>query len=379
MKLSSLLKLTLPCGLLALGGCASLPTNGPTGRQIQTSINAPTEGLPIQLVHVETVKEVPPPQPIAAPDARFAGTSSLPTDMIGPGDVLEITVYEAGVTLFSNSGPAGPSSISPVAGVQAQKLPPVRVDDNGNISLPYIGQLSVYGHTLREVQGMVRSGLRGYSQNPQVIVNMRETIANSIIIGGEVAKPGRLVLATNRESLSDVVALAGGYRGAAKDLLARVSRSGRSTDIRLNDIVQEPALDIRIAPGDRITLINDPRTFSVLGASGAVAQLPFNRSAVMLAEAIAMAGGVNSNIGDPAAVFLFRYEPDERGKFIPKVYHLNMMKTSAYFLAQRFAMRDKDIIYVGNAAANQPSKMFQLISQLFTPALTVTAAVRTVN
>ena len=61
------------------------------------------------------------------------------------------------------------------------------------------------------------------------------------------------------------------------------------------------------------------------------------------------------------------------------VYHLNMMKTLSYFLAQRFVMLDKDVLYFGNAAANQPSKLSQLISQLFSPILTVTSAVQTVQ
>ena len=64
---------------------------------------------------------------------------------------------------------------------------------------------------------------------------------------------------------------------------------------------------------------------------------------------------------------------------MPKVYHLNMMQTGAYFLAQKVMMQDKDVLYFGNAAANQPSKVIQLISQLFSPILTVTSAVQTVQ
>ncbi len=379
MNYKNLTRLVLLAGLPALAGCATLPTNGPTGRQIEASAKGSIDDLPMRLVRVETINEVPPAPTIAPIEPGFDQAFTLPADMVGPGDVLEVNIYEAGVALFSSSGPTGPSSIAPVTGVQAQRLPPVRVDDNGYIALPYIGKLNVIGRTVRDIQAMVQSALRGYSQNPQVMISLRETIANSVIVGGEVVKPGRLVLSTNRESLSDVVALAGGYRGAAKDLVARISRRDRIVGIRLNDIVENPSLDVRMVPGDRITLISEPRTFSVLGASGSVVQLPFNRSAVTLTEAVAQAGGINSNIGNPAAVFLFRYEPDDQGKLIPKIYHLNMMKAGTYFLAQRFVMRDKDVIYIGNAAANQPGKLFQLISQLFTPIMTVTAAVQTVN
>jgi polysaccharide export outer membrane protein len=32
-----------------------------------------------------------------------------------------------------------------------------------------------------------------------------------------------------------------------------------------------------------------------------------------------------------------------------------MMSPASYFLAQRLAMHDKDVIYIANAAANQPA------------------------
>jgi polysaccharide export outer membrane protein len=42
----------------------------------------------------------------------------------------------------------------------------------------------------------------------------------------------------------------------------------------LSDLNDNPSLDVRAYPGDRITLINNPRTFSVLGAPGRVEQIP---------------------------------------------------------------------------------------------------------
>ncbi|NYI22335.1 polysaccharide export outer membrane protein [Sphingobium francense] len=362
--------------LAGLAGCATLPSSGPTGGQIEKSAVDPKDGTaPIQIIPIHTMADVP------GADAVVKGVlpdlAPPPTDMIGPGDVLDINIYEAGVTLFSGAGGMGQITANP--GVQVQKLPPTRVDDLGDITIPYAGTLHVAGITTGEVEAMIRNSLARMSQNPQVIVTLNQAITNSIIVGGEVARPGRLVLQTNRETLSDVIALAGGYRGNAKDLLLRIVRGAQSVDVRVNDLVDNPKLDVRAYPGDRLMLINNPRTYSVLGAPGRVEQVPFSRSSVSLAEAVATAGGTNPGIGNPAAIFVFRYVRDEQGDEVPMVYHLNMMKTGSYFLAQRFAMRDKDVLYFGNAAANQPSKLIQLISQLFSPILTVTSAVQTVQ
>ena len=376
MQVRNYVNLVLLAGLC---GCASLPNSGPTGGQIVKSIAAP--GVePIRLVEVVTGGDLP----VATAVVSVAPLSELappPTDMIGPGDILDISIYEAGVTLFSGGG-ATESQVSQVGvnpGVQVQKLPPTRVDDSGDIAIPYAGKLHVVGRTVGEVQAMIQRALRGVSQNPQVLIAQREVITNSVIVSGEVAKPGRLVLQTNYERLSDVVALAGGYRGNAKDLTLRVTRRNENIDFRYSDLIANSKLDTRVYPGDRLMLINDPRTFSIMGASGRVDQVPFIRSSVSLAEAIATSGGTNPNLGDPAAIFLFRYVKDEQGLDVPTVYHVNLMKAGSYFLTQRFAMQDKDVLYFGNASANQPSKVVQLISQLFSPILTVTSAVQTVQ
>lgn len=367
--------------LAGLAGCASLPTSGPTGRQIEKSLRAPESGnAQIKLVEVDTIAQVPEALSSTA-TSQLSDLPPPPTDMIGPGDVLDINIYEAGVTLFASASTASQASQASTfnPGVQVQKLPPSRVDDDGDIAIPYAGKLHVVGRTVGEVETMIRQSLLRLSQNPQVLVTLSQAITNSVIVSGEVARPGRLVLQTNRETLSDVVALAGGYRGNAKDLTLRVFRRNESVDVSINDLVENPQLDVRAYPGDRLMLISDPRTYSVLGAPGRVEQVPFTRSKVSLAEAVATVGGANPGLGDPAAIFLFRYVQDESGNEVPVVYHINMMNAGSYFLAQRFAMHDKDVLYFGNAAANQPSKMFALLSQLFTPLVTVTAAVQAVN
>lgn len=362
---------------IALGACSTLPSSGPTGSQIRRDLTEQQKPA-IDIVEVVDVSALPSPEPDAPVGLREL--PAPPTDVVGPGDVLNISIYEAGVTLFgsANRTPSGgTASFDPTA--KEQVLPPTRVDDDGYVAIPYAGRVHVLGRTIAEVQQLIRQSLRRFSQNPQVIVTFREAITNSVIVSGEVTRPGRLVLQTNHESLSDVIALAGGYRGNSKDLILRVMRRGQISDFRISQLIENPALDSRAYPGDRFILINSPRSFSVLGASGRVDQLAFSRSSISLAEAIATAGGANPSYGDAAAIFVFRYVIDENGERKPVVYHVNMMTGGSYLLAQNFAMRDKDVLYIGNAKANQPTKLIQLISQLFSPILTVTSAVQTVQ
>ncbi|AOL22041.1 polysaccharide export protein, Wza family [Erythrobacter litoralis] len=357
--------------LCLLSACATLPSSGPTGDQIEdTASEVNDDGLDIKIVPVETPEAIPPALP---PEQwQLPNAEASPTDQITAGDVLSITIFEAGVALFSGDAPA---AVAPGGGfdpsVRSQTLPPRRVDDYGFIDVPYAGRVPVDGSTVAEVEATIRDRLRGLSQDPQVLVSREQIIGNSVIVGGEVANPGRLVLHTNRESFSDIVALSGGYRGEMRNLVLQVERGDQVARLRLADVMSGPYSRLRAAPGDRLTVISDPMTFSVLGASGRVQQMPFNRERMSVVEAIAMAGGPSDNTGDPQAVFLFRYAGDEGTE--PTVYHFNMMEAPTFFLAQRFMLRDKDVLYFGNSASNQPRKLIQTIGQLFSPIVTATA------
>lgn len=365
------LKLPL-CSLVlaSLSACATLPSTGPTGSQIEQSVvEAGETGLNIAIVPVNSVAAIPPV--VAPAEWQLPDLEAPPSDLIGAGDVLLITVFEAGVSLFSGDAP------SPVAGaggfdpsVKAHTLPPRRVDDTGHIDVPYVGRVAVAGRTILEVQGQIRRALRNLSQDPQVLINRQEVIGNSIIVGGEVTRPGRLVLQTNRESLADIIALSGGYRGEPRALVLQVERGENVARLRLGDVMTGPYRSLRAYPGDRLTILPEPLMFSVLGATGRVQQMPFPRERMTVVEAIAMAGGPRDDAGDPEAVFLFRYAGPSGTE--PTVYHFNMMQAPTYFLAQQFALRDGDVLYFGNAAANQPRKLIQTISQLFAPIVTVT-------
>ena len=351
----------------ALSGCATLPTSGPTGSDIRSQIAKDAGALGMTLVQVQTVNDLPRPP---APPAPFRPDYTPPpsTELVGPGDVLNVAIFETGVALFGRTAAIGGEGASNFdAAARAERFPPLRVSDQGTITIPYVGQVNVAGRTTRDIEVQLRQALRGKSQNPQVLVSIAEGLTNSVIIGGDIARPGRLVLPTNREKLSEVIALAGGNKGEIRDLVVRVSRNDTVQEWRLSDVLDNPELDLRIFPSDRITLIRQPRSFTVLGAPGQTSQFPFPGARASLIEAIATAGGANPNSGNARAIFVFRIDRDAAGNEVPMVYHFNMMQASSYILAQKFAMQDKDVVYIGNALANQPSKLIQVLSQLFFP------------
>ena len=365
----------------ALAGCATLPSSGPTARQISKSATASTGALKFQIVDLDA----PAIARLQAEElARRTGSGSLAqlardvrTDTIGPGDVLTIAIYEVGVALFGGSAPrVSGEGFDPSA--RGETFPAIVVDRDGTIRLPYIGRLGVAGLTPFEVQQLIEQGLKGKSQSPQAIVAIRTNIANTVYVSGDVRRPGRLELTLGRERLLDAIATSGGSVGSSEDTMIRFTRGERSVEQRLGFIRAGTGDDLMLIPGDRIELIRRPRTFDVFGATPRVSQVNFETGEVSLAEALARVGGPSDERADPSAIFLFRYDgiADTNDSGLPRIYRLNMQKPESYFLSQRFAMRDKDVVYIANAAANQPAKLVNIVNQLFSPLVTARAVTR---
>src|SRR6266581_4297471 len=66
---------------------------------------------------------------------------------------------------------------------------------------------------------------------------------------------------------------------------------------------------ISMPPGDVLTLVRLPQSFTAFGATGANAQISFPSEKLTLVEALAKAGGLQDLRSDPEGVFLFRFEP----------------------------------------------------------------------
>jgi polysaccharide export outer membrane protein len=52
------------------------------------------------------------------------------------------------------------------------------------------------------------------------------------------------------------------------------------------------------------------------------------------------------------------------GPVIPVIYQLDLHDPGGYFLASKFQMRNKDVIYVSNAVSVEATKMLTYISQI---------------
>lgn len=97
-----------------------------------------------------------------------------------------------------------------VFGIEALSQKEVQIDASGRMAFPLAGTIEVSGRTPGEIASLIEERLRGkYIRDPQVTVNLKETVSQVLTIEGEVKEPG-LYPVVGRMTLLRAVATAKG-------------------------------------------------------------------------------------------------------------------------------------------------------------------------
>jgi polysaccharide export outer membrane protein len=298
---------------------------------------------------------------------------------IGVGDAVQITLWEA--------GPGGLFS-SPVVdrnstGSRSAVIPEQVVARDGSITVPFAGRINVTGKTPPQIEQVIVDRLTGKAIDPQALVTVTRNISNTVTVMGEVAPGARVPLTLRGDRLLEVIAAAGGVRAPISDIAVVLSREGRTLRVPMEAVLDDSREDVFMRPGDVITLVREPQSFTISGATTRTAMVPFDAPKLTLDEALAKGGGLSDDRANPAAVFVVRFETDAVADALPQaqgvarqpggvpvIYHLDMRDPAALFLARRFPVRNKDIVYVSDSPLADVQKVFNLLNLLVTPAVT---------
>ena len=262
-------------------------------------------------------------------------------------------------------------------------IPDQQVAPDGAIGVPYAGQVPAAGRTPAEVQQTIEALLASKALQPQALVMVKKSAANAVTVAGEVVAGARVPLSPGSDRLLQVIAAAGGAQAPVHEIFVRLSRDGVTAMIPLERLVADPAEDIYARPGDVLTLVRIPQTFSVFGATGRNTSITFDAEKLTLSEALAKSQGLRDDLANPKGVFLFRYEPASIVRALdqplattthdgtsPVAYRFDFSDANSYLIADQFPVRDKDIIFVADAGAVQIQKLFTVLQTVTGPVIT---------
>ena len=132
----------------------------------------------------------------------------------------------------------------------------LRVQAEGNISFPMLGDIKVAGMTTREAENILREKLgKELLVDPQVSVQIKEYLQRSVGVTGEVNKPGAITIPGEQKwTIMEAISQAGGAKTSAATKRIEFSRHGRTTRLNLEKLKKESdaGKQIYVEPGDYI-------------------------------------------------------------------------------------------------------------------------------
>jgi polysaccharide export outer membrane protein len=310
------------------------------------------------------LQKAPPPSFIAT----FGNRRPAPVRTIENGDILAITIWDAGGGLFSPQGPAQP-------GTQVTPIPNQTVDPKGTITVPFVGQLHVGGKSTVQAQNAIVNGLASQALKPQVLVSIVSDSTNLFTVIGDVKTPNQLPLNVNGTRVLDAIARAGGTTAPAFDTIVQLTRDGVAKRLRLSSLLAHPSENVYLETGDVVYVLRDPKFVAVLGATKTNMRLEFDAEHLTLAEVLGLSGGLVDVQAEPTGVFVFRLEPSgmvaaltqrapptpNSNAPVPVIFQTDLRAPEDFFLAQNFQMEDKDIVFVANAESVQLDKVLRIV------------------
>jgi polysaccharide export outer membrane protein len=145
---------------------------------------------------------------------------------------------------------AGDTLIVTLQGVPDPSSNQVQIDDQGLISLPFIGVAKASGVTTANLSQQIRDTYVAKKIYTTVDVSVSVT-ERYVYVGGEVGRPGRVVW-TSDLTLTKAVQAAGGFSLYAREKGVNLVRDGQSYFIDAQLALKNPSEDPLLLPGDAL-------------------------------------------------------------------------------------------------------------------------------
>ena len=333
--------LHLLASILVLSAC-SLPRGAALQSEVLSQQNSDTPEFQVMQVTRETIPQLAgwPVTGWSGEYHWFARDRAPDSNLIQTGDQIQMVVWESQENSLLN----GIES-------KAADLPPMSVSSSGEVFVPYVGTVAVRGMGTEGARQKLQSRMEEISPSAQVQISVLPGRNNSVDVVSGVGAPGRYPLESRDTRILSVIAQAGGINEGLRNPLIRLQRSGKGYDILADDLLESPARNVRVRGGDQISVVEDDRSFNVLGAAGSQQVVYFEHEHMSAMEALSVTGGLQANRADPQGILVLRdYEagdlksgmagPDMR----QVVFTFDLTSADGLFAARKFGINPGDTL-----------------------------------
>lgn len=203
----------------------------------------------------------------------FAQPNAQPDYPLGAGDALRIQVFQ-----------------NPDLTIET------RLSENGSISYPLIGAVSLGGLSIGAAEKKIATALEagGFLKQPQVTILLTQIRGNQVAVLGQVNRPGRFPMETANTRVTDMLANAGGATATGDDVAIVTGMRGGKTFRKLIDIpslfLADGAVDDIVLQGGDAIYVHRAPVFYIYGEAQRPGAYRIERGMTVM-QALAQGGG----------------------------------------------------------------------------------------
>jgi polysaccharide biosynthesis/export protein len=290
----------------------------------QQSYNSPSSRVPAAPAGMRSpeIGAQSPGLPSLLPMSPLSTTMTAAPVRIGPGDLLEVGVFDT-----------------------PELTARYRVNSDGEITLPLIGAIHLGGLSPEQVQHLVATRLHdeNFVKDAQVSVFVAEYASQVVYVIGEVVKPGPYPLMGSHRML-DFISAAGGYTARAGKTIAIKTLSNPDHPLTIGPASAEKDANPEIAAGDSI-IISQAGIVYVLGDVKRPGGFMLDREDTLtIMQALSLAEGTLSTAARASAKLI---RTTAKGREEIPVNLKAILKSKSTDLA----MQSNDILFVPGSVA----------------------------
>jgi polysaccharide export outer membrane protein len=297
------------------------------------------------------------------PPATLALFGKPPVYRVGPGDVLQIVVWDHPELAAALGQPTQSSRAG-------DAIPGFLVDESGNVQFPYAGNLHVAGKDSATIQKELYNRLSKVYQKPEVTVRVASFRNAQIYLDGEVHTPGAQSLNDIPMSLTMAVNQAGGFSATADRSRVDLIRNGVVYQLNIGELIKRgynPS-QIYLQAGDlvRVAAREDSGVYVMGEVTKPATVLPMRNGSLTLSQALSDSGSFDSNTAAARQLFVIRNSTSAS----PEIYHLDATSPVSMVLANQFELQPKDVVYVGQGGLVRFNRVLNLLLPAINAAVT---------
>lgn len=295
-------------------------------------------------------------------DGWPSGSGGAGEHRIKPYDKVDLVIWDS-----------EENSLLTSTGQKLVEMRALRVNANGQIFVPYLGEQRIAGKTPDAARRQLERAMIDIIPSAQVQLAVAESSQSVVSLVSGANAPGPVELPEGRFTVLDLVARGGGPQPSLRNPRVRLIRGGKTYVSSLQTLYDNPSLNVGLYGGDKVALFNDDRYFRSIGASGTEQLFYFEKERISALDAVAMFGGLQEARANPKGILVLRTYPASAVRAdgvagpqnVRTVFSIDLTSADGLFSAERFDIHPQDTVLVTESPVTKARTIFSLVGSMF--------------